>query len=118
MERQFTECAFTQLCLNAAHRAPTIRLMAVVRYHINVTGRVQGVGYRYFCQDAAASLSLTGWVRNQPNGSVELEIQGNGSEIESVCERLSEGPPLAHVAGLQKMKLPIKADEESFAITY
>ena len=49
----------------------------MIRYHIILDGRVQGVGCRYFCQMNAVSLSLTGWVRNLNNGMVELEVQGD-----------------------------------------
>jgi len=48
----------------------------MLRLHIRYTGRVQGVGFRMTAQAVAESLNLTGWVRNEPDGSVTLEIQG------------------------------------------
>ena len=48
----------------------------MVRYYIIVDGRVQGVGFRFFCTMNARILDLTGWVRNMDNGMVEMEVQG------------------------------------------
>ena len=90
----------------------------MVRYHIKVTGRVQGVCYRFFCQDAAASKSLTGWAKNQPDGSVELEVQGKEPDIDSFCCKLQKGPPLARVADLRKTEMSTIAEEVSFVIAY
>ena len=49
----------------------------IKRLSIIVTGRVQGVGYRYFAKENADMYSITGWVRNCANGNVEAEAQGN-----------------------------------------
>ena len=92
--------------------------MALVRHHIIVTGRVQGVCYRYFCQEMAETLSLTGWVRNLPDGSVELEVQGKEPDIDSLCERLYEGPPLARAIDVKKNEIPSIVKEGSFVIVY
>ena len=49
----------------------------MVRYYIIVEGRVQGVGFRFFCTMNARTTDLTGWVRNMDNGMVEMEVQRN-----------------------------------------
>jgi len=90
----------------------------MLRYHIKVTGRVQGVCYRFFCQDEAASKSLTGWAKNQPDGSVELEVQGKEPDVDSFCSELQKGPPLARVVDVRKNAVPLIAEEGSFVITY
>ena len=54
----------------------------MVRYYIIVEGRVQGVGFRFFCTMNARTTDLTGWVRNMDNGMVEMEVQGEEKEIE------------------------------------
>lgn len=65
--------------------------------HVLVKGRVQGVGYRFFTQDAAETCGLKGWVRNLPGGHVEAEVEGPKSTIESFLEELRKGPPIARV---------------------
>lgn len=48
----------------------------MVRLHLFLFGRVQGVGFRWLVRDKAQSLNLTGWVKNMPNGSVEVVVEG------------------------------------------
>lgn len=48
----------------------------MVRKHYRFTGRVQGVGFRYRAKHAASGMCVTGWVRNEGDGSVEMEVQG------------------------------------------
>ncbi len=81
--------------------------MPVARRAITVTGRVQGVGYRYFAQDAAEALGLSGWVRNNPDRSVECEVQGEDADIEQFCSRLREGPPLSRVTDVVCVGMPV-----------
>lgn len=52
-----------------------------IRKHIKFYGRVQGVGFRYRAYYSAVSLGLTGWVRNEWDGSVEMEVQGTEEAI-------------------------------------
>ena len=52
------------------------------RYHIIVSGRVQGVGFRYFCVMNAQKFNLTGSVRNMSNGNVEIFVQGDPNNID------------------------------------
>jgi acylphosphatase len=62
-----------------------------------VTGRVQGVGYRYFCLDAAQSRGLSGWVRNKRDGSVELEVYGDERALDLFFTDLKKGPPMSRI---------------------
>ncbi len=62
-----------------------------------VTGRVQGVGFRYFAIDAADESGLAGWVRNLPDGNVEFFAQGNEKELQNFTNKLKIGPPLSRV---------------------
>ncbi len=57
-----------------------------------VYGRVQGVGYRIFVRDIATRLGIVGYVRNLPDGSVEVEAQGTPEALETLVARLHEGP--------------------------
>ena len=55
-----------------------------IRKHIIFYGRVQGVGFRYYAVNKANQLGLTGWVRNLPVGTVEMEVQGNEPSIDEL----------------------------------
>jgi acylphosphatase len=66
-----------------------------------ITGRVQGVGFRYALQDEAEKLGLAGWVRNRSDGSVEALAQGTPQALEALAAWARRGPPAAHVTGLQ-----------------
>jgi acylphosphatase len=70
--------------------------MRVAR-HFLVSGRVQGVGFRYFAQAAAMREGLHGWVRNLSDGRVEAEAEGDADAIERFERALRHGPPGARV---------------------
>ena len=82
--------------------------MNTVRFQ--VTGRVQGVGFRVFTQRAARHQGVVGWVRNLPDGTVEGWAQGDDGSIHRLLTALENGPPAAHVEGLTvQTKDPIDA---------
>jgi len=58
-----------------------------------ISGTVQGVFYRASTQNEAKKLELTGFVRNLPDGSVELEVQGDSGEVDRLLEWCRQGPP-------------------------
>ena len=66
-----------------------------------VRGRVQGVGFRYFVQREAIGLGLTGWVANEPDGSVRCLAVGDRVRLEALLDRLRDGPPSAVVDRVQ-----------------
>lgn len=70
--------------------------------HFLVSGRVQGVGFRYFVAGTARQLKLTGWVRNQPDGTVECVAAGSDEQLDQFEEQLRSGPPLARVSELTR----------------
>ncbi len=65
-----------------------------------VDGRVQGVYYRGSTQEQARALGLRGWVRNLPDGRVELRAQGTRARVEALLAWCRKGPPSARVASL------------------
>lgn len=71
------------------------------RIHAVVSGRVQGVGFRFFVVREAEQRGLTGWVRNLREDRVEVVAEGDEGKLEELAAGLREGPPLAWVAGVQ-----------------
>ncbi len=69
--------------------------MSVV--HIEVIGRVQGIGFRWFVRETALALQLTGWVRNLETGAVEIAASGPDDVVREFLAAVHEGPPGAHV---------------------
>ncbi|HXC28787.1 MAG TPA: acylphosphatase [Stellaceae bacterium] len=67
---------------------------------LTITGRVQGVGYRFWAERAAAALGVRGWVRNRTDGSVELLASGSESAIDALIEACRQGPRAAAVDGV------------------
>lgn len=64
---------------------------------VRITGRVQGVGYRYWAVGKAHDLRLSGWVRNRRDGSVEAVLSGGDDAVEKMLQACRDGPPLARV---------------------
>jgi acylphosphatase len=82
-----------------------------------VSGRVQGVGFRWFVARRAAELALAGWVRNLPNGQVEVVATGDTDPLGRLEEALRTGPRMAHVESVEKSDIPHQAiDAKSFEI--
>jgi acylphosphatase len=68
-----------------------------------VSGRVQGVGFRWFIREAARQHRLAGWVRNRPDGSVELEASGDDATFREFIEVIRQGPPGARVGEVREL---------------
>ncbi len=71
-----------------------------MRMHVIVSGRVQGVGFRWFVREAAIELDLAGWVRNRPDGNVEVAADGEEERVTRFRAILLEGPPQAMVSSV------------------
>ena len=75
-------------------------------FRIWVSGRVQGVGFRWFVRQAAREVGgLTGRVRNLADGRVEVEVAGDAASLEAFRARLRQGPPGARVTGLEEQEI-------------
>jgi acylphosphatase len=83
---------------------------------ITVRGRVQGVGFRYFVQNAAARLGLTGNVRNCPDSSVEIVAEGKARAIADLIEQVKQGPRMARVERVDAVDIPVEGTYGSFSI--
>jgi acylphosphatase len=86
-------------------------------FRIRVSGRVQGVGFRWFVRQAACEAGeLTGRVRNLADGRVEVEVAGDGARLEVFRERLRQGPSGARVTGLEEQEISPVPEWDGFII--
>jgi acylphosphatase len=69
--------------------------------HVTISGRVQGVGYRYFVEREAQSRGLGGWVRNRRDGSVEAVFSGPADAVTTMIAACRRGPSSARVQALR-----------------
>ena len=84
--------------------------------HLLISGRVQGVGFRYNTKRTAQRLGLRGWVRNLEDGQVEVVVQGSEDLLEDFLAFCRQGPPSAFVKDLKKKEMPCSDDLESFYV--
>ena len=85
----------------------------MVRKHIVFYGSVQGVGFRWRAKNAAEHFSCTGWVRNEWDGSVSMEIQGTEEAIESVILAIEKGT-FVHIDNMDMKDMPVVDGEYGF----
>lgn len=92
--------------------------MAQKRLSITVTGRVQGVGYRFYTRDVAESLGVCGWVRNSYDRTVECEAQAEESVLIEFVKKLEQGPPLSWISNVFTVEMPFVESEAGFDISH
>lgn len=73
-----------------------------------VRGRVQGVGFRYFVEQAANAVGLRGWVRNDDDGAVEVYAVGTPDQLSEISGLLRKGPRLAEVRGVDETEAAVE----------
>lgn len=87
----------------------------MIRYRVRHVGRVQGIGFRATCRWIASSHPVTGWVRNEGDGSVVLEAQGGHGGVEAflkdVAERLAQ-----NITSQDRMAVLVDEAEQAFVI--
>jgi acylphosphatase len=76
----------------------------VRRLHLRISGRVQGVGFRWFTREEARRLGLSGWVTNLANGDVEVSAGGEASSLERLKRALEVGPTGAGVVSVLELE--------------
>lgn len=90
--------------------------MAMIkRFHVVVSGKVQGVFFRAHTQTRAQELGLSGWVRNEPNGSVAMEFEGPEPDCQAMLEWCQQGSPRARVERVAAREVSPK-QEIGFAV--
>ena len=87
------------------------------RVRIWISGKVQGVFYRDNTRRWASSMELSGWVRNLPDGRVEVLVEGEKDNIESLERKLKKGPPLSRVEDVRTEWEDYKGEFLDFRIT-
>lgn len=88
----------------------------MIRYHIIVQGRVQGVGFRYFVQYTASLLNITGTATNLHNGDVEIFAQGDNEHTDAFLARVRRGNGFSRVIECKVEEVPSLEKEKSFRI--
>lgn len=86
------------------------------RLHLIVSGRVQGVGFRFSAYDEAKDLALAGWVRNLANGEVEIVAEGKRENLQMLAAWAHLGPPSAHVTEVREDWLDFTGEFTEFRI--
>ncbi len=91
--------------------------MDMVREHFIFTGRVQGVGFRYKVSRLARHSSVTGWVRNLSDGSVEAELQGREEALDIIVKQINEDAYI-HVDWMVRNRIEPDLEESGFSVRY
>jgi acylphosphatase len=89
-----------------------------VRAHVVVSGRVQGVFFRTETQDEAYRRSVSGWVRNLPDGRVEAVFEGDKASVDALIEFCRRGPPGARVTKVDAKWETPTGEFKTFSIRY
>jgi acylphosphatase len=75
--------------------------------HFLISGKVQGVGYRYFAEQSAQATGVTGWARNLDSGHVEVHANGTAAQLDDFEARLRMGPRFADVRSVESSEVPV-----------
>ncbi len=87
----------------------------MIRKAFKFTGSVQGVGFRYRAQYAANGLRVTGWVKNEWDGSVSMEAQGSEEQINEMLKLINQGSYI-QIDRMEYYEIPLVEDERSFHV--
>jgi acylphosphatase len=90
----------------------------MIRRYARADGRVQGVGFRMFVRQQALMNDITGWVRNMPDGSVTMELQGEADAVAAAFEAMREGNYFIHVEHLEIEERELVSGDRDFSIRY
>jgi acylphosphatase len=94
----------------------TMIFFAMISLRLKITGRVQGVGFRYATQREAARAGVRGWVRNRADGSVEVLAQGERAALDALLAWARRGPPGARVDDVRVEPAPEEASHAGFEL--
>ena len=91
--------------------------MEKVREHFIFRGNVQGVGFRYTAKYAARAYGMTGWVRNNYDGSVEMDLQGEPELFQKVLQDIYGGTYI-DINDIERKRIPVEDGENSFKVRF
>lgn len=87
----------------------------IIRRHLRFYGWVQGVGFRWRARHAAGTAGVTGWVKNEDDGSVTMELQGSEAQIDRVIQMVERGRYI-EIVSIDARNVPVKVDERGFEV--
>ena len=90
----------------------------IIRKHLIIEGRVQGVWFREYTRRQAVSLGVSGWVKNRPEGTVEAMMEGPEEAVLRLVVWCRRGPSAARVTRIREMEEVWRGEFDSFDITY
>ncbi len=85
---------------------------------MTASGRVQGVGFRFFVRESARRLGAKGWVKNMPDGSVSIHAEGDKETLDELIGRVRQGPAFGNVSGLDVEWVEPSGSFTAFEIIY
>jgi acylphosphatase len=94
------------------------KVMDKIRSHLIIQGRVQGVWFRESTRREASSLGVYGWVKNRPDGTVEVLVEGPVEEVKKLVRWCHHGPSSAVVRSVQEKEGPWTGEFDSFDVTF
>lgn len=114
--------SFFQWLKNAGAQTPAVQVpddpqAPQVRRCYHFSGFVQGVGFRWEAKTLAAQLALTGWAKNEPGGTVTVEVQGEEASINEFL-RAMRSVPRFDITDIQAEELPLSKGETAFSVRY
>ena len=89
--------------------------LGIVRKHMRFTGRVQGVGFRYRARYAAEGMGITGWAKNEWDGSVEMEVQGTEERIHRMLVMINKSDYIV-IDNIETKIIPLEEHETGFYV--
>lgn len=93
------------------------RIMEIIREHFVFTGRVQGVGFRYKVSRMAHHYKVTGWIRNNANGSVEAQLQGREEALDQIVQQLNQDAYIC-IDWIAREHMEPDREERGFSVRY
>lgn len=90
--------------------------MKKIRVHVYISGRVQGVGYRYSAVHKAKNLGITGWIRNTHDDKVEAVFEGDENAVEEMLKWCKTGSSMAFVTNIEIFKQSCTKEFNNFSI--
>jgi len=101
-----------------ATHTPPVSTQTLKRIHVFISGKVQGVGFRAFVSQKVDTLKLnvTGWVKNLPDGRVELIAEGPSADLERLMTEVAKGPAAARVDAIEQKEAAYTGEFKRFAV--